>query len=55
MDSYSFNFPNDSDEILRVQLVPLLDLINHGDEPNVALGRDKDSSSYVATALRPIR
>lgn len=55
MDSYSFNFPNDGDEILRVQLVPLLDLINHGDDPNIALSRDQDSSSYVATALRPIR
>ncbi|BDA45093.1 hypothetical protein COCOBI_06-5730 [Coccomyxa sp. Obi] len=55
MDSYSFNFPNDGDDILRVQLVPLLDLINHGDEPNIALSRDQESSSYVATALRPIR
>ncbi|CAL8469162.1 g8703 [Coccomyxa elongata] len=55
MDSYSFNFPNDGDDILRVQLVPLLDLINHGDDTNIALSRDQGSSSYVATALRPIK
>lgn len=55
MDSYSFNFPDDGDETLRMQLVPILDLINHGDRPNAALSRDQESSSYVAIALRPIR
>ncbi|BDA45092.1 hypothetical protein COCOBI_06-5720 [Coccomyxa sp. Obi] len=58
MDSYSFSFPSDGEEEgehPKVQLVPLLDLINHGDKPNIVLSRHPESSSYVATAVRPIR
>lgn len=58
MDSYSFSFPSDGEEeeeSLKVQLVPVLDLINHGDEPNIVLSRHQESSSYVATAVSPIR
>ena len=60
MDSYSFSFPSDGEEDeeeenLKVQLVPLLDLINHGNKPNIVLSRHQESSSYVATAVRPIR
>ena len=55
-DSYSFSFPDkDDSDTYRVQLVPLLDIINHADEPNVALSKDHLASSYVARALRPIR
>ena len=40
-DSYSVSFPDEDDsDTYRVQLVPLLDIINHADEPNMALSKD---------------
>ncbi|CAL8469163.1 g8704 [Coccomyxa elongata] len=42
MDSYTFSFPSHDEEegeSPRVQMVPVLDLMNHADEPNVVLSR----------------
>ena len=55
LDSYSFSFPADESHEARRLMLPLLDLINHGGQPNVALKRDPESSCYVAVALHPIR
>lgn len=55
LDSYSFSFPADESHEARRLMLPLLDLINHGGQPNVALKRDPVSSCYVAVALHPIR
>ena len=55
LDSYSFAFPSDHTGEAKRVLLPLIDLINHHGDPNVELRRDKDSSSYVVIALRPIR
>ena len=59
MDSYTFSFPSigeeEGEQSLKVQLVPILDLINHANKPNIVLSRHHESSSYVATAVRPIR
>lgn len=50
MDSYSFSFPSDGEEeeeSLKVQLVPVLDLINHGDEPNIVLSSIKKAAPML--------
>ncbi|CAL8469166.1 g8707 [Coccomyxa elongata] len=55
LDSYSFAFPSDHTGEAKRVLLPLIDLINHHGDPNVELRRDQESSSYVVSALRPIR
>ena len=63
--SYSFVFPSvpgdESWPELRGRpvrfLVPLLDLLNHAPDPNVAIQRSSDGAerAFTATALRHIR
>ncbi len=55
LDSYSFAFPSDHTGEAKRVLLPLIDLINHHGDPNVELRRDQESSSYVVSAVRPIR
>jgi len=54
MESYSFGAPNARNEQWRF-LVPLMDMVNHNEEPNIHVDYEPARQAFVATALRNIR
>ena len=54
IESYSFGAPNAKNEQWRF-LVPLMDMMNHKEEPNVVVDQDAQRQAFVATALVDIR
>lgn len=55
IDMYSFSFLGGGSQTYHRYLLPMLDMVNYGADPNAKISVQDDGESFTAVALRPIK